>query len=354
MDCRNPPHRRGECGPGSIVQGNPAMNFRQLDLNLLRVLCAIHRTGSVTEAGQQLALSQSATSNALARLRHCFGDALFVRSPSGLHPTQLTQRIAPLVAAHLLQLEAALCEGSSFDPATDGVHWRLSLSDLGEMMFLPALARELRRSSPGSRLSNEAVEASRVSAALEAREIDLAIGMLQPDHQGVVGELLFHEHYVALTARDWQPATPAVGRRLDPAQLASATLALAAPSASLLGSVQRVLERLDLAPPTCVRLRHYGAVPELVRGTDLVAIVPQMFADAVAARHDLRVWRLPDGASYDVMMVWHQSVGGDPAQRWLREQVRHLFGHGRIAANEPVEAAGRGAGADAARVAVQG
>ncbi|MFT3820757.1 MAG: LysR family transcriptional regulator [Rubrivivax sp.] len=312
------------------------MNFRQLDLNLLRVLCAIHRTGSVTEAGQQLALSQSATSNALARLRHCFGDALFVRSPSGLHPTRLTQRIAPLVAQHLLQLEAALCEGESFDPATGCMHWRLSLSDLGEMMFLPALARELRRASPGSRLSNEAVDAARVSAALEAREIDLAIGMLQPDHQGVVGELLFHEHYVALTALDWQPATPGCGRRLDRQQLARAALALAAPTASLLGSVQRVLERLALDVPNCVRLRHYGAVPELVRGTDLVAIVPQMFADAVAARHELRAWRLPDGASYDVMMVWHQSVNGDPAQRWLREQVRRLFGRGRVAANEPV------------------
>ena len=84
------------------------MNFRQLDLNLLRVLCAIHRSGSVTEAGRQLAISQPATSNALARLRRNFDDALFVRSPSGLHPTRLAQRIAPLVAAHLRDLEAAL------------------------------------------------------------------------------------------------------------------------------------------------------------------------------------------------------------------------------------------------------
>jgi hypothetical protein len=54
------------------------MNFRQLDLNLLRVLGAVYRSGSVTEAGRQLALSQPATSNALARLRRYFGDALFV------------------------------------------------------------------------------------------------------------------------------------------------------------------------------------------------------------------------------------------------------------------------------------
>lgn len=312
-----------------------ALNFRQLDLNLLRVLCAIYRTGSVTEAGCQLALSQSATSNALARLRHCFGDALFVRSPGGLHPTRLAQRIAPLVAAHLRELESALCRGESFDPGNDGVHWRLSLSDLGEMMFLPALARRLRRLAPASRLTNEAVDAERVSAALESRAIDLAIGMLVPEHRGVIGELLFHEHYVALTDKDWEPPQPAAPPRLERAHLAQAALALAAPTESLLGSVQRVLERLDLGATSCVRLRHFGAVPALIRGTDMVAIVPQMFADAEAERHGLRAWSLPDGVGYDVMMLWHESVSGDPAQRWLREQVRSLFGRGRDAANEP-------------------
>jgi DNA-binding transcriptional LysR family regulator len=107
------------------------MNFRQLDLNLLRALCAIHRTGSVTEAGRQLALSQPATSHALARLRRIFDDALFVRSPSGLHPTRLAQRIAPMVAAHLRDLEAALASDEGFDAASGSVNWRLSLSDLG-------------------------------------------------------------------------------------------------------------------------------------------------------------------------------------------------------------------------------
>ena len=164
------------------------MNFRQLDLNLLRVLCAVQRTGSVTEAGRQLAMSQPAVSNALARLRRFFDDALFVRSPTGLHPPRLAQRIVPRVAVHLRELELELCRGESFDPASAALHWRLSLSDLGEMMFLPTLARELRRASPGSRLSNEAVDAARVSAALEAREIDLAVGLLVPQHRGVVGE----------------------------------------------------------------------------------------------------------------------------------------------------------------------
>jgi DNA-binding transcriptional LysR family regulator len=302
------------------------MNFRQLDLNLLRVLCAVHRCGSVTEAGQQLALSQPATSNALARLRRSFDDALFVRSPSGLHPTRLAQRVVPVVAAHLRDLETALASGDSFDPATGKAHWRLSLSDLGEMMFLPPLARALLGESPASQVSNVSVAAAQVSAALESRDIDLAIGILLPEHGGIASESLFREHFVAITARDWRPAVGRVGKALSTPQLAGASLAVAAPTATFHGSIDQMLARLKLSDRAVVRVRHYGALPELVTGTGLMAIVPLMYADALALRYEVRVWELPGhGPGYNVRMMWHHSANKDPAQVWLRERVRSLF-----------------------------
>ena len=81
------------------------MKFRQLDLNLLRVLVALHRTGSVTEAGHFLALSQPATSHLLAKLRDSFGDELFIRTPKGLKPTPLCERIAPAIQSQLAELD---------------------------------------------------------------------------------------------------------------------------------------------------------------------------------------------------------------------------------------------------------
>jgi molybdenum-dependent DNA-binding transcriptional regulator ModE len=90
------------------------MNFRQLDLNLLRVLAAIHRTGSVTLAGKALSLSQPATSNALSRLRDYFEDELFVRAPSGLKPTRLCEQLAPAVLAQLLALETVVTGHEDF------------------------------------------------------------------------------------------------------------------------------------------------------------------------------------------------------------------------------------------------
>jgi DNA-binding transcriptional LysR family regulator len=303
-----------------------SMNFRQLDLNLLRVLCAVYRSGSVTEAGRQLSLSQPAASNALARLRRSFDDELFVRSPTGLHPTRLAQRLALQVAAHLRDLEATLAAGEPFDPVHGRVRWRLSMSDLGEMMFLPPLARVLRSESPLSQVSNVSVDAARVSAALEARDIDLAIGILLPEHRGIASESLFHEHFVAITGRDWRPAIGRAGKVLTTQQLARAALAVAAPAATFHGSVEKMLTRLKLSDHAVVRVRHYGALPELVSCTDLLAIVPQMFANAVLPRHAVRVWELPGhGPRDDVRMMWHQSASNDPAHAWLRQCVRSMF-----------------------------
>ena len=301
------------------------MNFRQLDLNLLRVLAAIHRTGSVTQAGKALSLSQPATSNALARLRDFFEDELFVRAPSGLKPTRLCEQLAPAVLAQLLVLETLVTGHEEFDPAHSDMHWRLLLSDLGEMLFLPELAGALRSQAPGARLSNMSVAATDVAAALEAREIDFAIGILQPRHRGICTELLFREHYVAVAAPQWRPASGRSGRTLTPQQLAEASFVVASPTATFHGSVEQMLVRMKLEDRIVLRARHFGALPDLALTSDLLSIVPEMYARNLRQRYDFRVWGIPSVPAYEVRLVWHSSTDKDPAHQWMRALVHKLF-----------------------------
>ncbi|OIN91833.1 MAG: LysR family transcriptional regulator [Comamonadaceae bacterium CG1_02_60_18] len=302
------------------------VRFRHLDLNLLRVLCAVYRLGSVTQAARHLALSQPATSNALARLRAFFDDALFVRSSSGLHPTRKAQRIVPALMAQLQSLETTVLSTEEFEPASSTVRWRLSLSDLGEMMFLPALAQAFRVEAPHSQLANVAVPSTQVSAALEAQDVHLAIGILNSAHISIASERLFQENFVAITASNWRPANGRTAANLTPRQLAAASLAVASPAATLHGSVDLMLNKLQLNDRIVLHARHYGALPELVTHSDLLAIVPLMYANSLAPRYDVRIWGLPDhGPRYDVSMVWHKSATDDPAHIWLRALVRRLF-----------------------------
>jgi len=303
------------------------MNFRQLDLNLLRVLAAIHRTQSVTAAAKVLALSQPATSNALARLRTFFKDDLFVRTPSGLKGTRLCEQLAPAVVAQLQSMESVVAGLGDFDPSTSDMRWRLSLSDLGEMLFLPALAVALRKRLPHAHLANISVAAEDVPKALEARELDFAIGILQPRNRGIRTEVLFREHYVAITSAHWRPPSGRAGKMLTLAQLAQASLVVAAPTATFHGTVERVLRRMRIADRIVVRARHFGALPDLAANTDLLAIVPEMYAANLRARHDIRSWQLPRAAApmYEVRLVWHVSTNNDPAHQWMRALVHELF-----------------------------
>jgi len=110
--------------------------------------------------------------------------------------------------------------------------------------------------------------------------------------------------------------------------LSEASLVVASPTATFHGSVEKMLVRMKLSERIVLRARHFGALPELALNTDLLTIVPQMYAANLGQRHDLRVWELPRAAapSYEVRLVWHASTAQDPAHQWIRAQVHRLFG----------------------------
>jgi DNA-binding transcriptional LysR family regulator len=302
-----------------------SMNFRQLDLNLLRVLVAIHRTRSVTAAGKALALSQPATSNALARLREFFGDELFVRSPAGLQPTRLCEQLAPAMQSQLLAMESLVLNHQPFNAQSSHRHWRLSLSDLGEILFLPRLTSALRQESPQASLSNVSVDASQVAAALESRDIDMAIGILKPQHRGIRSQLLFKERYMAISSKDWSPTPRGRGRTLSPAQLAQAHFLVVSPTATFHGSVEKMLAGMKLQDRILVRPRHFGAIAELAQNTDLLCIVPEMYARELSQRVQLQMWTIEDAPAYEVNLVWHSSTEQDSDQQWMRGVIERLF-----------------------------
>jgi DNA-binding transcriptional LysR family regulator len=301
------------------------MNFRQLDLNLLRVLVAIHRARSVTAAGKALALSQPATSNALARLREFFDDELFVRSPMGLQATRLCEQLAPAMHSQLLAMESLLLGHQPFDALSSQRHWRLSLSDLGEILFLPGLATALRSESPQASLSNISVDAAQVASALEARDIDMAIGILKPQHRGIRTQLLFKERYMAISSQDWSPTPRGRCKTLSLTQLAQARFVVVSPTATFHGSVEKMLTAMKLQDRILVRPRHFGAIAVLAQSTDLLCIVPEMYARDLSQRLQLQMWTIEEAPTYEVNLVWHASTDQEADQQWMRGMVERLF-----------------------------
>src|SRR6185295_6787536 len=113
-----------------------------LDFTLLAVLHTLLRVRQTTVAARELGLSPSAISHSLARLRHLFGEALFLRRPHGLEPTRHALALAPKIEALLREAQAAMGAAESFAPATAARDFRLAAPDhVSTLLAAPLLAR---------------------------------------------------------------------------------------------------------------------------------------------------------------------------------------------------------------------
>ena len=94
------------------------MKISSFDLNLFVILNAIYTEGSLTKAAEVVGITQPAVSNALARLREKFNDDLFVRTGSGMVPTQKTENMIQDVQSALTLIQQSVNEPNTFDAST--------------------------------------------------------------------------------------------------------------------------------------------------------------------------------------------------------------------------------------------
>ena len=295
------------------------MNVRDVDLNLLRVFDAVLREGGVTPAASLLGLTQPAVSNALARLRKLFGDALFVRTPSGMEPTPFARELAEPVRQALALLEAALAHGPGFDPASAARAFRFYMSDVGQIEFLPPLVERVQREAPGVRLEAVALDVDDIGAALAAGGLDLAIGFLPGLGPPVRRRSLFRDPYVCLMRADHPIRSLTKKRFLD----ASHALVTYRGGHRV---IEEALERAGLARKIALRVPHFTVVPMVLESTDLILTLPRRVARVFERRGAFK--SLPPPLAIppaEVAVHWHERFEGDPGNRWLRERVIELF-----------------------------
>ena len=104
------------------------LNFRSLDLNLLRVFDEVMSERSLTRAAHKLNITQPAVSNAMRRLREVLGDELLVRQGQGVEPTPRAQVLWPVVREAMQQLEGVLAP-DDFNPATADTTFVIAMAD---------------------------------------------------------------------------------------------------------------------------------------------------------------------------------------------------------------------------------
>ena len=189
------------------------MNFRTLDLNLLRVFDSVMAERNLTRAAEQLAMTQPAVSNALRRLKDAVGETLFTRAAFGVKPTAHADALWPEVRAALTQLREAL-DPRDYDPRTQPHTFHLAMADATSSRLLPALMRRLEADGALADLRVLPLGTRDPSKLLDQGEADIAIGhfpelvsrlSVQGAHAPLRHQTLYESEYICVM-RQGHPA----------------------------------------------------------------------------------------------------------------------------------------------------
>jgi DNA-binding transcriptional LysR family regulator len=192
-------------GYGCSLQhpGRAMFNLRSLDLNLLTVFEAIYELGTVSAAAERIALTQSATSHALSRLREACNDELFVRAPQGLSPTPVAQAMYPTLKQALETLRATLAEASGFDPARSQRRFCLNIPHPMGPFYALALRTAVASVAPGIVLTfNTVSQPVDLEDNLRNGTVDIAIDWLPIELNPFANAKVFDDQLVLLARKN--------------------------------------------------------------------------------------------------------------------------------------------------------
>lgn len=299
-------------------------NAHSLDLNLMRLLIALHRLRSVSRAAEELDLSQPATSLALTRLRKAIGDELFIRTSHGMLPTSRCEELVGVAEQAIKAIDVAVTKQAAFDPGTARREFVLTMPDVGEIHFLPKLAAHLAKHAPSCNLRCEQIANDEMEAALSSGQVHLALGYFPNlEGPGLLRRRLFMHSLVCLVRAD-HPIVKSSSVSLPTfLQLSHAVVHSVGRSNELF---ETLLKKQGLRRRIQLLSSHFLSVPAIIAATDLIVTVPRSIAEYYARLEKLRMVEPPINIRpYPIQQFWHTRFADDPALKWLRETTAALF-----------------------------
>ncbi|MEH6473212.1 MAG: LysR family transcriptional regulator [Halopseudomonas sp.] len=307
------------------------MKIDRIDLNLLVYLDILLRERSVTNAANQLGLSQPAMSNGLRRLRDMLGDPLLVRTSDGMTPTERALELQPVIRQALSQLEKALQSKSPFDSVDSDRVFRIMASDYAESALFPQVLKRLRDVAPGVTL--DIMTPSDVTFQdVEQGKVDMVINRFDSMPQSFHQKTIWSDSFSCLLSRN----NPIIDDfNLDTYLLANhiwvsktgfgAGVGINPQDVQRLGWVDGALNKLDKKRNITVFTRHYQTAMLLAEQDDLIVTLPTRAAKLRHNHKDVVIkappFLIPE---IELKMAWSPLLQHNPGHQWFRKLISEV------------------------------
>ena len=296
------------------------MNTRHLNLNLLLTLEALLIERNVTKAAARLHLSQPAVSAQLGRLRALFEDPLLIPAQRGMIPTAKAVELLEPLRQALDQVRATVATHASFNTSKAKLVVTIACTDYLQAAIVRPLVLQLRDEAPGVRVALRNLDLPHLEMQMERGDVDLALMTPEGAPPGLRARHLFDERYVLICRRNH----PRLRAKINIEEFARLEhVIVSVRGGDFTTPVDRTLAALGHRRNVVLSAASFLFVPEIVRSSDFVALVPERLVRDRGG--ELKLIEPPfavDG--FAVGMVWHERNHGHAGQRWVREKIAAL------------------------------
>lgn len=300
------------------------MNVKQFDLNLLILFHKLYLTGSVSHAADEMCISQSAFSHALARLRKSLNDPLFVREDNQMKPTERAHLLANYTEKALPLIEQGLSRVAPFEPLKSEKTFRIAATDFSEFCLLPKLTKHFATVAPKVKLQVLPASPLPVKQQLSQGNLDFVLGFQHKDSEmeGVKHLTWLSDEYATLVCQHHKD----IKQQITLEQFLAQKHILIAPWGENAGVVDHALASLDLTREIGAQQASVLVAPYLLPNSDYVLTMPKRIATLVADDLKLQVLKPPIHIpNYFLQLYWHATKSNNAAITWFVEQVERLF-----------------------------
>ena len=290
-------------------------SFLNLDGNLLRLLLHLTETESITQAAENLGVTQSAVSHMLTRLRAIVGDPVVVKSGRGVVATSHAKALA-VKARILLDEMREFSYLGEFDPAEQDGQITIAADDLQRDLLLPALLKRLKSEAPA--LTLRVIPSGIPSLDMfRTNRCTLAISPRPPDGTEIFQKRLLEDHYLVFYDGE-QRAAPA---NLE--EYCAAEHVIVSYTSNQHLEVDRYLEANGIERRFGVEVSGFAGIPAFIHGSNRLTTLPSQLRHDLL--RDLHHCQPPvTTPPLPIYMIWHARYQHDPAHRWLREHLEKV------------------------------
>lgn len=298
--------------------------LRKVDLNLLLIFDSIYRHGSVAEASRELALSPSALSHALNRLRQALGDPLFIRTGGRMLPTVKATGMAINISSALRSISFCLHDSERFEPENSQGTFTIAATDYTAAVILPALVARVNHLAPGITIRLIYSRDFNANDDLLSGKVDFALGFEEEEkhsRNGIESMSCFTDDYAVAVRRGHPEITNVLTQEL----YLRTGHAVVRPWPESRGVIDRYLESQHVRRKIVVELPSLMIAPLIVSQTDLAITLPKRGICSIFDMKDLVVFAPPFPTPQYVLKVYYRIASGNtPGMVWMRELIKNV------------------------------